>query len=47
MRVWSGEQSVLLRAGDPAVLSMDTEARFIDAGNSQARFILMVASPLG
>ena len=47
VRVWSGEESVLLRAGDTAVLSMDTEHRFINAGNSQARFILMVASPLG
>ena len=45
LRVWSGADSSLLHTGDTATLSMDAEHRFANEGDSEARFILLVATP--
>ena len=45
VRVWAGQESMLLHAGDTAVLEMDTEHRFANEGRKNARFMLLVIAP--
>ncbi|WP_353235357.1 XRE family transcriptional regulator [Diaphorobacter ruginosibacter] len=46
VRVHAAAQSVLLRAGDTVVLSMDSEHRFANEGSGRARLILIVFTPV-
>ncbi|QIL81198.1 helix-turn-helix transcriptional regulator [Diaphorobacter sp. HDW4A] len=46
VRVWIGQESVLLNAGDTAVLDMDTEHRFANEGRKTARLMLLVIAPM-
>ncbi|MBF5007696.1 helix-turn-helix domain-containing protein [Diaphorobacter caeni] len=46
VRVWIGQESVLLNAGDTAVLDMDTEHRFANEGRKIARLMLLVIAPV-
>ncbi|WP_264293986.1 cupin domain-containing protein [Diaphorobacter aerolatus] len=46
VRVFAGTQSVLLRAGDTAIITMDSEHRFVNEGGGAARLILLVSSPV-
>ncbi|QNN58421.1 helix-turn-helix transcriptional regulator [Diaphorobacter ruginosibacter] len=46
VRVFAGTESVLLRTGDTAVLTMDSEHRFINEGATPARLILIVSTPV-
>ena len=42
VRVWMGSESVLLAAGDTALLAMDIEHRFANEGQETARLVLLV-----
>lgn len=45
VRIHAGLESVVLRAGDTAVLPMETEHRFANEGAGHARLILIVSTP--